>query len=74
MVQSVTQPISCHYQYIIFTLEKSSLKMCATFVIFRTLPKVNNSPMGENSYNLVTLFPRKKWGEDFSVFLQLMDF
>jgi hypothetical protein len=30
--------------------------------------------MGENSYNLVTLFPRKKWGEDFSVFLQLMDF
>jgi hypothetical protein len=36
-------------------VEKSSQKMRATFLVFKTLPKVNNHPMGENSPNLVTL-------------------
>jgi hypothetical protein len=30
--------------------------MCATSVIFKPMPKVNNHPLGENSPNLVTLF------------------
>jgi hypothetical protein len=29
--------------------------MCATLVLFKNLPNVNNHPMGENSPNLVTL-------------------
>jgi hypothetical protein len=29
--------------------------MCATSVIFKEMPKVNNHPTGENSPNLVTL-------------------
>jgi hypothetical protein len=33
--------------------------MCATFVIFEKLRKENNSPIGENSPNLVTLFAIK---------------
>jgi hypothetical protein len=36
-------------------VEKSSPKICATSVIFKTLPKENNPPLGENSPKLVTL-------------------
>jgi hypothetical protein len=36
-------------------VEKSSPNLCATSVIFETLPKVNSRPTGENSPNLVTL-------------------
>jgi hypothetical protein len=31
-------------------------KFCATFVIFKALPKVNSRTIGENLPNLVTLF------------------
>jgi hypothetical protein len=37
--------------------EKSGLIFCATFVIFKKLPKVNIRPIGENSPNLVALDP-----------------
>jgi hypothetical protein len=36
-------------------VEKNSQKLCATSVIFKTLPKVSNLPNGEISPNLVTL-------------------
>jgi hypothetical protein len=39
-------------------VEKSSQKLCATSVIFKALPKVNNRPNGEISPNLVTLVAR----------------
>jgi hypothetical protein len=34
---------------------KSSLRICATYVVFKTLPKGNNPPIGENSPNMATL-------------------
>jgi hypothetical protein len=37
------------------TVENSSLLLSATFLIFKKLPKVNNSPRGENLTVLVTL-------------------
>jgi hypothetical protein len=40
-----------------------------TYVIFKTLPNVNNRPMGENSPNLVTLMPCQYIGTS-----ALMDF
>jgi hypothetical protein len=36
-------------------VEKICPKFCATYAIFKTLPKVNNHPIGESSSNLVTL-------------------
>jgi hypothetical protein len=45
-----------HNQY----QEKSSPKICSTFVIFKPLPKANNRPMGEKSSNLVALFAYQK--------------
>jgi hypothetical protein len=35
-------------------MQKSSLRISATFVIFNYLAKENNRPMGENSPNLAT--------------------
>jgi hypothetical protein len=32
-----------------------ALKFCATSLIFKTIPKVNSYPIGENPPNLVTL-------------------
>jgi hypothetical protein len=45
----VTQPTICQNQYTTGTMEKSSPK------IFKTLPKVKNRSVGENSPNLVPL-------------------
>jgi hypothetical protein len=42
-----------------FTGEKSSPQVWSTTVVFKKLPKVNNSPIGEKSSNLVTLVPSK---------------
>jgi hypothetical protein len=47
-------PKFCQNQYIIYTLPKYP-KFSATSVISIKLPKANDSPLGENSPNLVTL-------------------
>jgi hypothetical protein len=41
--------------------------MCATYVIFKTLPRVNNGSIGENSSNLVTLLKIEKLGRLLAV-------
>jgi hypothetical protein len=45
-----------------FALEKSSKKIQVTSDTLKELPKVSNSPLGENSPNLVTLLvSTKEW-------------
>jgi hypothetical protein len=56
--QNVAQAIFCKNLYITGPTEKSSPEICANYVIYKPLPKVNNSPLGENSPNLVTLTVR----------------
>jgi hypothetical protein len=46
---------------------KNSHKMWTTCIIFRNLPRDNNHPLGENSPNLVTLFPNPAVSETSSV-------
>jgi hypothetical protein len=41
--------------YIIGIIDKSSPEMCATSAILKSLSKVKNHPLSENSPNLVTL-------------------
>jgi hypothetical protein len=55
IAQNVAQRIFCPNLCTTFTIEKRSLKICAISVIFITLAKVNNDPLGQNSPNLVTL-------------------
>jgi hypothetical protein len=43
------------------TVAKSSPKLGATAEMFIKLPTVSNHPMGENSTNLVTLFPNSSF-------------
>jgi hypothetical protein len=43
----------------LFPWKKSSRKIFASYVIFKTLPKVKSRPNGEISPNLVTLSPRQ---------------
>jgi hypothetical protein len=38
------QPILCPKSYLSCTVEKSSPIICATFIIFKKLPKENNRP------------------------------
>jgi hypothetical protein len=43
-------------------------EICATSVIFKKLPKVNNRPMSENSPNLVTLERSTKQKQEVVLF------
>jgi hypothetical protein len=45
IAQNVANPIFCQDQFITLTVEISSLKMWATFLIFINLPKVNSHHM-----------------------------
>jgi hypothetical protein len=50
-------------------MEKSSAKICATTVIFKTLPKVNNHQLDKNSPNLVTLVAWQTMGDSGFIFM-----
>jgi hypothetical protein len=55
VAQTAAQMIIRQNLCISVTEEKCSPKIYATAVIFKTLPKENNRPIGKNSPNLVTL-------------------
>jgi hypothetical protein len=58
VAQNVAQPIFLS-KLIAVTVGNSSPSICATSVIFKRQPKVNNRPLGQNWPNLVTLPTRE---------------
>jgi hypothetical protein len=57
-VKKIAQNVTIFGQYsrITLTVEKSCPTMWADSLILKKLAKVSNHPMGENSFNPVTLF------------------
>jgi hypothetical protein len=56
IAQNVTHSIFSQNEYITYTVGKSSPRICVNAVIFTTLPKENNRPLGGSKIERMDIF------------------